>query len=116
MASFYAVFHGPDGLKTIASRINRFADILAAGLQAKGVSLVNSTWFDTISIKGLDVAAVNARALAAEMNLRFDADGTVGVSLDETTLRTDIDALFDVIRRWPWFRCCRVRRANREPR
>lgn len=97
MASFYAVFHGPDGLKTIASRINRFADILAAGLQAKCVSLVNSTWFDTISIKGLDVAAVNARALSAEMNLRFDIDGTVGISLDETTLRTDIEALFDVI-------------------
>ncbi|AAN53857.1 aminomethyl-transferring glycine dehydrogenase [Shewanella oneidensis MR-1] len=97
MASFYAVFHGPQGLKTIASRINRFADILAAGLQAKGVSLVNNTWFDTISIKGLDVAAVNARALAAEMNLRFDADGIVGVSLDETTIRTDIDALFEVI-------------------
>ncbi|PIW61048.1 aminomethyl-transferring glycine dehydrogenase [Shewanella sp. CG12_big_fil_rev_8_21_14_0_65_47_15] len=97
MASFYAVFHGPDGLKTIASRINRFADILAAGLQAKGVSLVNSTWFDTISIKGLDVAAVNARALAAEMNLRFDADGIVGVSLDETTIRADIEALFEVI-------------------
>lgn len=97
MASFYAVFHGPQGLKTIASRINRFADILAAGLQAKGVSLVNTTWFDTISIKGLDVAAVNARALAAEMNLRFDADGIVGVSLDETTIRSDIDALFDVI-------------------
>ena len=97
MASFYAVFHGPQGLKTIASRINRFADILAAGLQAKGVSLVNNTWFDTISIKGLDVAAVNARALAAEMNLRFDADGIVGVSLDETTIRSDIDALFDVI-------------------
>lgn len=97
MASFYAVFHGPQGLKTIASRINRFADILAAGLQAKGVSLVNTTWFDTISIKGLDVAAVNARALAAEMNLRFDADGIVGVSLDETTIRTDIEALFDVI-------------------
>ncbi|ASF15715.1 aminomethyl-transferring glycine dehydrogenase [Shewanella sp. LC6] len=97
MASFYAVFHGPQGLKTIASRINRFTDILAAGLQAKGVNLVNNTWFDTISIKGLDVAAVNARALAAEMNLRFDADGIVGVSLDETTIRTDIDALFDVI-------------------
>lgn len=97
MASFYAVFHGPQGLKTIASRINRFADILAAGLQAKGVSLVNTTWFDTISIKGLDVAAVNARALAAEMNLRFDADGIVGVSLDETTIRSDIDALFEVI-------------------
>ncbi|MDN5499973.1 MAG: aminomethyl-transferring glycine dehydrogenase [Shewanella sp.] len=97
MASFYAVFHGPQGLKTIASRINRFTDILAAGLQAKGVSLVNTTWFDTISIKGLDVAAVNARALAAEMNLRFDADGIVGVSLDETTIRSDIEALFDVI-------------------
>ncbi|NMH65463.1 aminomethyl-transferring glycine dehydrogenase [Shewanella salipaludis] len=97
MASFYAVFHGPQGLKTIASRINRLTDILAAGLKAKGLQLVNDTWFDTISIKGADVDAIAARALAAELNLRIDADGILGVSLDETTLRSDVAQLFDVI-------------------
>jgi glycine dehydrogenase len=97
MASFYAVFHGPQGLKTIASRINRLADILAAGLQAKGQTLVNNTWFDTISVKDADVAAINARAIAAKVNLRIDADGILGISLDETTLRKDIAVLFDVI-------------------
>ncbi|GGP65404.1 aminomethyl-transferring glycine dehydrogenase [Shewanella saliphila] len=97
MASFYAVFHGPHGLKTIASRINRLTDILAVGLQAKGVNLVNNTWFDTISLKDVDVAAINARAIAAQVNLRIDADGIVGISLDETTIRKDIAVLFDVI-------------------
>ncbi|MCL1142365.1 aminomethyl-transferring glycine dehydrogenase [Shewanella gaetbuli] len=97
MASFYAVFHGAKGLKTIASRINRLTDILATGLKTKGVELVNSTWFDTISLKGLDVEAVKARALAAQMNLRFDADGIVGISLDETTTREDVEALFSVV-------------------
>jgi glycine dehydrogenase len=97
MASFYAVFHGPQGLKTIASRINRLADILAAGLTAKGLTLANTTWFDTISVKGADVAAINARAIAAQVNLRIDAGGVFGISLDETTIRTDIADLFDVI-------------------
>ncbi|PMG28596.1 glycine dehydrogenase (aminomethyl-transferring) [Shewanella sp. 10N.286.52.C2] len=97
MASFYAVFHGAVGLKNIASRINRLTDILAVGLKAKGVELVNSTWFDTLSLSGLDVDAVNARALTAEMNLRIDHDGIVGISLDETTTRDDIAQLFDVI-------------------
>jgi glycine dehydrogenase len=97
MASFYAVFHGPQGLKTIASRIHRFADILAAGLSAKGLTLANTTWFDTISVKGADLIAINARAIAAQVNLRIDADGVFGISLDETTIRTDIADLFDVI-------------------
>ncbi|MGX9460130.1 aminomethyl-transferring glycine dehydrogenase [Shewanella sp. A14] len=97
MASFYAVFHGPQGLKTIASRINRLADILAAGLTAKGLTLANNTWFDTISVKGADVAAINARAIAAQLNLRIDADGVFGISVDETTTREDIADLFDVI-------------------
>jgi len=97
MASFYAVFHGPKGLTTIASRIHRLTDILAAGLTAKGLTLANSTWFDTISVKGADVSAINTRAVAAELNLRIDADGVFGVSIDETTTRRDIAELFDVI-------------------
>ncbi|MBT1443538.1 aminomethyl-transferring glycine dehydrogenase [Shewanella sp. JM162201] len=96
MASFYAVFHGPKGLKVIAERIHRLTDILAAGLTAKGITLLNNQWFDTISFKA-DVDAVRARALAAGVNLRFDADGVVGVSLAETTTRKDVAELFDII-------------------
>lgn len=97
MASFYAVYHGPQGLKTIAERIHRLTDILAAGLKAKGVELVNASWFDTLTFKVADKDAVLARAVAAESNLRIDVEGTLGVSLDETTTADDLAALFDII-------------------
>ncbi|MFV7709154.1 aminomethyl-transferring glycine dehydrogenase [Shewanella algae] len=97
MASLYAVYHGPQGLKTIAERIHRLTDILAAGLKAKGVELVNASWFDTLTFKVADKDAVLARAVAAESNLRIDAEGTLGVSLDETTTADDLAALFDII-------------------
>jgi glycine dehydrogenase len=97
MASFYAVFHGPQGLKTIAQRINRLADILGAGLSAKGVELVNKTWFDTVSFKVADSAAVVARSVDTGVNLRVDSDGILGVSISEPTVRADIAQLFDVI-------------------
>ncbi|MBO2583703.1 aminomethyl-transferring glycine dehydrogenase [Shewanella algae] len=97
MASFYAVYHGPQGLKTIAERIHRLTDILAAGLKAKGIELVNASWFDTLTFKVADKDAVLARAVAAESNLRIDAEGNLGVSLDETTTADDLAALFDII-------------------
>ncbi|MCG9722660.1 aminomethyl-transferring glycine dehydrogenase [Shewanella sp. Isolate7] len=97
MASFYAVFHGPKGLKIIADRIHRFADIFAAGLKAKGVELVNDTWFDTVSFKVADSAAVQARAIAGEVNLRIDSDGILGVAMAETTTREDVAQLFDIV-------------------
>jgi glycine dehydrogenase len=101
MASFYAVYHGPDGLKTIASRIHRFADILAAGISQhadKGLSLANNTWFDTITVNvGDKKDAIVAAAHAAKMNLRTDIEGAVGISLDETTTRDDIQSLFNVL-------------------
>jgi glycine dehydrogenase len=97
MASFYAVYHGPQGLAAIAHRIHRFTDILAAGLQAKGLSLKHDTWFDTITVNVEDKASIVANALAKGMNLRTDIEGAVGISLDETTSRTDIADLFDVL-------------------
>lgn len=97
MASFYAVYHGPQGLSAIAKRIHRLTDILALGLTKKGASLMHSTYFDTLTIKVSDKAAVIAAAQAKEMNLRSDIDDHVGVSLDETTTRADIADLFDVI-------------------
>lgn len=98
MASFYAVYHGPQGLKTIASRINRLTDIVALGLKEKGVKLVNNHWFDTLTftLEG-DTSAVLARADQAEINLRVDGNGQFGVSLDEAKTRHDVDALFAVL-------------------
>ena len=97
MASFYAVFHGPQGLKTIANRINRFTDILALGLSTQGLAPVNSAWFDTLTFETAALAAIQERAQKAEINLRIDSDIRFGVSLDETTTRDDIAQLFDVI-------------------
>ena len=97
MASFYAVYHGPEGLKTIANRIHRFADILATGLTQKGVALKHSTFFDTLTVMVDNKAEVLEAAYARGLNLRADLEGAVGVSLDETTTRADIAGLFDVL-------------------
>ncbi len=97
MASFYAVYHGPEGLKTIARRIHRLTDILASGLTSNGLALMHNTWFDTITVKVDDKAAVLRRAYEKGLNLRSDIDGAVGISLDETTTRDDINALFEVL-------------------
>ncbi|MBW7982925.1 aminomethyl-transferring glycine dehydrogenase [Enterobacillus tribolii] len=97
IAGFYAVYHGPEGLKRIAGRIHRLTDILAAGLRQKDVALRNHTWFDTLSVVVKDKAQVLARALSYGFNLRSDLPGAVGVSLDETTTREDVEALFSVL-------------------
>ena len=98
MASFYAVYHGPQGLKKIAQRINRFTDILALGLQSHAIELVNQSWFDTLTFKVDQLDVVLARAEQAQINLRIDDEaGQLGVSLDETTTRADLQQLFEVI-------------------
>jgi glycine dehydrogenase len=97
MASFYAVYHGPQGLKNIAERIHRSADIFAAGIAAKGVEIVNSHWFDTITFKVADRAAVIGRALAAGVNLRTDVTGSLAVSFHEASSSVDIAELFDIV-------------------
>ncbi len=97
MAAFYAVYHGPVGLKTIAERIHRFADILAAGLKAKGLSLKHDTWFDTLTVVAANKDEVIARALAKEINFATNRDGEYSISLNEATTREDIAELFDVI-------------------
>ncbi|AWL11139.1 Glycine dehydrogenase (aminomethyl-transferring) [Saliniradius amylolyticus] len=96
MASFYAVYHGPDGLKTIANRIHRMTSILAAGLKDKGVELLHNSFFDTLTVKVADKDATIKAAQANQVNLRADLDGMVGVSLDETTTRADLNTLFNI--------------------
>ncbi|SUW62351.1 Glycine dehydrogenase [decarboxylating] [Buttiauxella agrestis] len=97
IASLYAVFHGPAGLKRIAGRIHRLTDILAAGLQQKGLVLRHKHWFDTLCVEVADKAAVLSRAEANEINLRSDILNAVGITLDEATTREDVQALFDVL-------------------
>ncbi|WP_414828196.1 aminomethyl-transferring glycine dehydrogenase [Alteromonas sp. H39] len=97
MASFYAVYHGPEGLKTIAQRIHRFTNILASGLTQKGLGLKHSTWFDTLTVLVDNKDAVLKAAYEAGVNLRADLDGAVGISMDETTTREDIQTLLTVL-------------------
>ncbi|RRZ97051.1 aminomethyl-transferring glycine dehydrogenase [Erwinia sp. 198] len=97
IASLYAVFHGPHGLKRIASRIHRLTDILAAGLQKGGMTLRHQSWFDTLTVEVTDKAAVLDRALSFGINLRTDIHNAVGITQDETTQREDVAALFSVL-------------------
>ncbi|WP_299179338.1 aminomethyl-transferring glycine dehydrogenase [uncultured Neptuniibacter sp.] len=97
MAGFYAVYHGPDGLKNIASRINRLTTILAKGLQSKGVELINNHWFDTLTIKLDNAAQVYQAALDAGINLRKVSDDQLGMTCDECTSRDTINTLWNCI-------------------
>ncbi|HDR9032279.1 TPA: aminomethyl-transferring glycine dehydrogenase, partial [Burkholderia vietnamiensis] len=97
MASMYAVYHGPHGLKTIALRVNRIAALLAAGVKQLGFTTVNDTFFDTLTIDaGARTAQLHAFAKAKRINLRRVSDTQVGVSVDETTTRDDLADLLAV--------------------
>lgn len=97
IAGLYAVYHGPKGLKRIASRIHRLTTILAAGLQNGGLKLRHSRWFDTLTVEVEDKGAVLNRAQSFGVNLRSDIHHAVGITLDETTRREDVQALFAIL-------------------
>jgi len=97
IAGLYAVYHGPTGLKRIAGRIHRLTSILAAGLQNGGLKLRHTSWFDTLTVDVADKAAVLNRALSFGVNLRSDILNGVGITLDETTTREDVQALFAIL-------------------
>jgi len=85
MAAFYAIYHGPDGLKKIARRIHHYTAILASALIQHGFELNHTYFFDTITINTKDqTASIYAMALKQGINLR-KYDNAVGISLDETT-------------------------------
>ena len=101
MASMYAVYHGPEGLTRIAERVHRLTAILAEGLKRAGLA-VNESYFDTLAVGGVDAAGVHAAARSKGFNLRAfssrdfgeRAGKMVGVALDETTTRADVEALW----------------------
>jgi len=98
IASLYAVYHGPQGLKRIAQRVHRLTAVLAAGLAAKGVKIVNQHFFDTLTLDvGAQQQAVVERARAARVNLRIVGADRLGVSLDETSSAETLASLFDIV-------------------
>jgi glycine dehydrogenase len=94
MASMYAVYHGPDGLRAIAQRTHSRAAALAAGLGAAGVSLASDSFFDTVTavVPGRAAAIVEAAATAG-IDLRLVDEDHVSVACDETTTVAHVDAV-----------------------
>jgi glycine dehydrogenase len=93
VASMYAVYHGPEGLKRIALRVASYTAILAKGLQQLGRQLIHDTGFDTVQVLAADRDAILAAAEAQGINLRAASADTVGITLDETTTRQDLSDL-----------------------
>ncbi len=97
MASMYAVWHGPDGLRRIAQRVNLQARLLADCARAAGLRLRHDDFFDTVAIETERADLLIAAALEAGFNFRrIDATG-VGISLDETVTREELERLADVL-------------------
>ncbi len=97
MASMYAVYHGPAGLRRIAQRTRALTALLQASARAAGLTTNAEPVFDTLAISNLDAAKVHAAAVAKKINLRAIDARTVGVSLDETTTEADLQALAAVL-------------------
>jgi len=97
MAGFYAVYHGPDGLKQIAKNLNDLTNLLAQNLKNNGFELLHESFFDTLTIstKGKTKEIID-RALSKECNLRIVDEDTLGVSLDETSSLEDVTDLLTI--------------------
>ncbi len=98
MASMYAVYHGPEGLKGIASQTHHLTNILAEGLRLLGYEIRTSTYFDTLRVNcpSLSAEEIVQKTKKALMNLRQFEDDTFGISLDETTTIQDVGQILEI--------------------
>src|SRR3989442_390239 len=98
MASMYAVYHGPDGLRRIAQLVHGFAVLLAEGLRRMSVKVGNEPFFDTILVRPDEHSGKLVLALAQErrINLRPFEDGSLGIALDEVTTAAEVQTLFEI--------------------
>ncbi|MFN8714114.1 MAG: aminomethyl-transferring glycine dehydrogenase [Bacteroidota bacterium] len=95
MASMYAVYHGPDGIRSIAEEVHSNTARLSAALEAAGLKRLNSVFFDTVTFElpaGTTTESIRAKAEAAQINLRY-GNGTVTISLDQTVRENDLHNL-----------------------
>ncbi len=89
MAGMYAVYHGPEGLKNIATRVHGLTQLLDKGLAALGYKQRNSVFFDTLKVESNQLAELKKLSEANKINFRY-FDAAVGISLDETTTLADV--------------------------
>ncbi|WP_136417395.1 aminomethyl-transferring glycine dehydrogenase [Herbaspirillum sp. ST 5-3] len=119
IASMYAVYHGPKGLKTIAQRVHRLTAAFAEGLRRMDFDVRTPSFFDTITVRtGSRTEEIHASARKHSINLRAVDGETVGVSLDETTTREDVETLWAVFsgnKAIPSFTACEADAADRIP-
>lgn len=101
MASMYAVYHGQEGIKTIANRVHYLTGILAEGLQKLGYNLTSQQFFDTLSIQVGSAGTILKKAYQREINLRRINHNTLGITLDETTTEADIIKLWEIFSHSP---------------
>ena len=97
VASMYAVYHGPEGLKRIAQRVAAYTAILAQGLKQLGAPVREQATFDTLSLHtGAATKTIAARAVSMGANLRIYFEEYLCIALDETTTRADIELLWKI--------------------
>lgn len=96
MAGMYGVYHGPEGLRNIARRVHHFTVALQKGLKKMGYTVLNESFFDTLTISVDNIEELNQIALDHKVNLRYGANDTVGISLDESTEREDVHRLLQI--------------------
>jgi len=101
VASMYAVYHGPRGIRRIAERVHGFTAVLAHGARKLGLRVAHDRFFDTVRIEGdrTQIASLLQAARARKINLRRFDDTSVGIALDETCGPADVDALLAILRR-----------------
>jgi glycine dehydrogenase len=95
IAAFYAVFHGPTGLRAIAERVHNLARVVEDALTALGYRQSNSAYFDTLRVEGADVPAIRKAAEAALINFRYDGP-SIGIAFDETTTIDDVREIIEL--------------------
>ena len=93
MASMYAVYHGPDGIRAIANHVHDLATKTAAGLAAKGITLGTDSYFDTLWIKGVDCKSVRVKAEAHKLNFRYISDSELSISFGEPHTAKDVEII-----------------------
>jgi glycine dehydrogenase len=97
MASMYAVYHGPEGLKEIAGIIHQKTVWLKTVLSNNGFEVINTHYFDTITFKANSAEQLKNETEANEINLRYNSNGTVSISIDETKSWQDVEQLASIL-------------------